>query len=78
MKTRIFGDTPCFEGAKWLRRQPDEKTAWQKCKRGDWMLWALMNYPDGCLITLEESLKLAEFAAEKIKVAVEAAKETVF
>lgn len=42
------------------------------------MLWALMNAPDGCLITLEESLKLAKFAAEKIKIAVEVAKETVF
>ena len=43
------------------------------------MLWALMNSPDGCcLITREESLKLAEFAAEKIKIAVEAAKGTVF
>jgi len=76
MKTRIFGDTPCFEGARWLRRQPDQETAWKKCKRADWMLWALMNTPDGCLITRENSLKVAKFALEKVKLAVEAAKET--
>lgn len=40
------------------------------------MLWALMNTPDGCVITRENSLKLAKFALEKVKLAVEAAKET--
>lgn len=42
------------------------------------MLWALMNTSNGCLITREESLKLAEFAAEKVKTAVKAAKETAY
>lgn len=32
---------PCWDGGRWLRRQPDPKTAWLKCKRSDWLLWIL-------------------------------------
>jgi hypothetical protein len=29
----------CDEAIEWARTQPDAATAWQKCKRADWMLW---------------------------------------
>ncbi len=31
----------CQDAVTWLQTQPDAETAWQKCKRGDWMLWLL-------------------------------------
>ena len=31
--------SPCQKGLEWYEKQPDEKTAWAKCNRGDWMLW---------------------------------------
>jgi len=30
---------PCAEALTWLRAQPDAQTAWEKSKRGDWMLY---------------------------------------
>lgn len=30
---------PCEEGAEWLVTQPNLATAWENCKRSDWMLW---------------------------------------
>jgi hypothetical protein len=33
----------CKEALEWLGEQ-DPRTAWEKCERGDWMLWAV-----GCL-----------------------------
>ena len=32
---------PCEEGEAWLNKQKSIRAAWQKCKRADWMLWAL-------------------------------------
>lgn len=32
---------PCKIAWRWAKRQPDAKTAWKKCRRGDWMLWLL-------------------------------------
>lgn len=61
MKTRIFEDIPCTEGARWLVRQPDAQTAWKKCKRPDWMVWALRNSVHGHLLTKEICLKIAQF-----------------
>lgn len=29
----------CQGAIDWARTQPDLKTAWRVCKRGDWMLW---------------------------------------
>ena len=33
--------SPCVEPSKWLKTQPDAQTAWENCKRGDWMMWLL-------------------------------------
>jgi len=30
---------PCTEGADYLRKYKNLKTAWKHCPRGDWMLW---------------------------------------
>jgi len=29
----------CSDAVAWAETQPDLKTAWAKCRRGDWMLW---------------------------------------
>jgi hypothetical protein len=29
----------CREGIDWASDQPDPRTAWEACPRGDWMLW---------------------------------------
>jgi hypothetical protein len=31
----------CEEAVEWARTQPDFATAWNECKRGDWMIWLL-------------------------------------
>jgi len=31
----------CLEAREWLLRQPDARTAWETCRRGDWMLYQL-------------------------------------
>ena len=31
----------CDEAREWLRRQPDARTAWETCRRGDWLLYQL-------------------------------------
>ena len=31
----------CQPALEWCRDQPDQQTAWNKCKRGDWMIWLL-------------------------------------
>ena len=44
MKTPdIFDTKPCTDAVEWLKTQPDLKTAWNNCERGDWMWWALMH-----------------------------------
>ena len=44
----------CEEGAVWFEKQPDIKTAWEKCERSDWMMWALgrLHYNDGKTLRL--------------------------
>jgi len=39
----IFDTKPCTDAVEWLKTQPDLKTAWNNCERGDWMWWALMH-----------------------------------
>jgi len=29
----------CSAAIEWAKTQPDLKTAWQNCERGDWMIW---------------------------------------
>ena len=29
----------CGDAAEWVAAQPDDRTAWETCERGDWMLW---------------------------------------
>ena len=29
----------CSDAVQWARTQPDLRTAWSACERGDWMLW---------------------------------------
>ena len=31
----------CSEAVEWARAQPSRQVAWDKCERGDWMLWIL-------------------------------------
>ena len=31
----------CSESREWLETQPDARTAWETCRRGDWMLYQL-------------------------------------
>ena len=31
----------CSEAVAWARTQPSRQIAWDKCERGDWMLWIL-------------------------------------
>ena len=31
--------TPCSPAVEWAREQPSAATAWETCRRGDWMLW---------------------------------------
>ena len=31
----------CTKAVLWAKDQPDWETAWEVCKRGDWMLWLL-------------------------------------
>ena len=30
---------PCSDAMVWLKTQPNARTAWATCQRGDWMLW---------------------------------------
>ena len=30
---------PCSNAMDWLKTQPNARTAWATCQRGDWMLW---------------------------------------
>ena len=39
MKEKLEKLGACNEAIKWASTQPDYKTAWQNCERGDWMLW---------------------------------------
>src|SRR5574340_343496 len=45
---------PCEEAAAWLETQPDYQTAWQNCRRPDWMIWLLneLNYNDDKVLRL--------------------------
>jgi len=29
----------CHDAVLWVAKQPNVKTAWENCERGDWMLW---------------------------------------
>jgi len=31
----------CSDAVKWTEAQPNARTAWAKCQRGDWMLWLI-------------------------------------
>ena len=31
----------CSEAVSWAKGQPDAQTAWDACRRGDWMLWVI-------------------------------------
>jgi hypothetical protein len=39
MKYDIGKYNPCLDALAWYKEQPDSRTAWEKCHRGDWMLW---------------------------------------
>lgn len=39
MKYDIEQHGPCIEAIDWYKGQPDSRTAWEICHRGDWMLW---------------------------------------
>jgi len=45
MKTEIIKKLTdlhaCHEAVEWARTQPDWKTLWKNCQRGDWMLWII-------------------------------------
>ena len=53
-----FNETACEDARIWLETQPDIETAWNTCKRGDWMWWALQHLPGA----LPEKRILVEFA----------------
>ena len=36
-----FTEEPCRDALEYLETQEDIQAAWQNCKRGDWMWWAL-------------------------------------
>jgi len=40
-----FTSIPCPEARAWLDSQPDIRTAWDNCPRGDWLWWALRHLP---------------------------------
>jgi hypothetical protein len=35
----------CFDSIEYAKTQPDFQTAWDNCKRGDWMLWLATKLP---------------------------------
>ena len=39
--SRLLPGPLCDEAREWLSRQPDAKTAWDTCQRGDWLLHQL-------------------------------------
>ena len=39
MKYDIEKYAPCKDALEWYNNQPDSRTAWETCPRGDWMLW---------------------------------------
>jgi len=59
-----FTDTPCRDAAMWLESQPDAKTAWDTCERGDWMWWALCHIP-GAVPSKEISAKYNKWSARR-------------
>ncbi len=36
----------CKEALAWAAKQPDYKTAWEKCKRVDWLDWLVIEAVD--------------------------------
>src|SRR5512133_2862818 len=61
-----FTRKPCDSGAEWLSAQPDAKTAWDACERGDWMWWALRSSKNS-IPEKETSIKFARWCAERAK-----------
>ena len=42
MNVQVLTDlNACHEAIKWARTQPNWKTLWNNCERGDWMLWLI-------------------------------------
>ena len=45
MKTSVITKfnkmAPCKEAVIWAKAQPNKQAAWDRCERGDWMLWLL-------------------------------------
>jgi hypothetical protein len=39
--SHIFNIKPCSDAIEWLMSQPDARTAWLLCQRGDRLWWAL-------------------------------------
>jgi hypothetical protein len=63
---RLFSERPCGDAIKWLETQPDMVTAWENCKRSDWMWWALRRM-DGKTPTKEQSILFAQMCAKRAK-----------
>ena len=61
-----FTKTPCKDGQAWLDSQPDSKTAWKTCDRGDWMWWAL-RCSKKSQPSKETSVKFANWCARRAK-----------
>jgi len=38
---RLEATGACHEAVEWARKQPSRQAAWDKCDRGDWLLWIL-------------------------------------
>ena len=66
MNTNIFDRKPCDDAQEWLAAQPDLKTAWDTCERGDWMWWALCLLP-GALPEKKISVLFARWCARRAK-----------
>lgn len=86
MKTDISKLNPCSDGAKYYESQPDFKTAWENCQRGDWMLWLASKIEvDRRTITLAKGLCAKtvlhlmkdERSIKAVEVAIEYGKGTV-
>ena len=59
-----FTKKPICDGAAWLESQPDAKTAWANCERGDWMWRALRNLP-GATPRTKTSIAFVRWCAQR-------------
>ncbi|HET7101005.1 MAG TPA: hypothetical protein VFJ52_07640, partial [Terriglobia bacterium] len=56
--------SPCSEGLEFALSQPDMATAWDKCRRPDWLFWILERVQP---LTKEQAVRLAvEFAKQAL------------